>query len=735
MGATLITSIARIASNHVLLISASSASGVKSASKTRSRFAVLAAVVVSLVFQAGSAFSLPGNVVTEQKISDTAGGFGGTLSDSDFFGAAVGSLGDLDNSGIPDIVVGANEDDDGGTSRGAAWVVFLDAAGQAVGEQKISDTAGGFTGTLDDSDEFGCAVAGLGDLDGDGVRDMAVGAIGDDDGGTDRGAVWVLFLDTDGTVKSHQKISSTSGGLGAGLADGDKFGTALAPAGDLDGNGVDDLIVGAPGADGGGTDRGAVWILFMNTDGTVASSALIDDGTAALSGKLDDFDGFGTAAAVFNDLDGDSVQDLVVGAPGDDDGAASTGAIYIMTLTTAGAVTAAQKISKLEGGFAGGVSGGDEFGSSLAITSNLNPNADGNDEIMVGAPGDEDAGGGTNRGQIWVLFVNPGLTVGMHRQIRPGLGGFTGPLADGDFFGSSVTAPRDIDGDGVADIVVGARRDDDGGSNRGAVYVLLLDGVPGAFCGDSVLDVSEDCDDGNNLNGDCCSASCNFEVAGSACADADICNGDETCDGAGTCTAGTPLDCDDGEPCSQDTCDPVGGCSSSVGPATACLLPERAKFELKDKATDKSDTIKWKWQKGEETFLADFGNPQSTTEYALCVYDESAGVPMLSTALQVPPSALWTSKSSGAKYKDKLAASDGVKAIALKAGAEGKAKVQLTAKGTAIPMPTPVGVDQNFAQDTRVIVQLVNSEGFCWSSEFTGPAARNNGEQFKDRTP
>ena len=84
--------------------------------------------------------------------------------------------------------------------------------------QKISDTEGGFTGILDDWERFGTSVALLGDLDGDGVDDLAVGASRDDDGGEDRGAVWILFLNTDGTVKSHQKISDTEGGFTGTLA-------------------------------------------------------------------------------------------------------------------------------------------------------------------------------------------------------------------------------------------------------------------------------------------------------------------------------------------------------------------------------------------------------------------------------------------------------------------------------------------------------------------------------------
>ncbi len=97
-------------------------------------------------------------------------------------------------------------DDDGGTNRGAVWILFLNPNGTVKSHQKISHTQGGGP-RLDNNDVFGIAGS-LGDLDGDGVRDLAVGAIWDDDGGTDRGAVWILFLDgvcpedinSDGTI-------------------------------------------------------------------------------------------------------------------------------------------------------------------------------------------------------------------------------------------------------------------------------------------------------------------------------------------------------------------------------------------------------------------------------------------------------------------------------------------------------------------------------------------------------
>ena len=128
-----------------------------------------------------------------------------SLSEKDHFGISISQIGDLDNDGIMDIAVGADNSDDGGQDRGAVYIIFLNDDGTAKSFQKISDTAGGFDGILHDGDEFGNAITNIGDLDNDGIMDIAVGA--DDDGGQDRGAVYIIFLNDDGTAKSFQKIS------------------------------------------------------------------------------------------------------------------------------------------------------------------------------------------------------------------------------------------------------------------------------------------------------------------------------------------------------------------------------------------------------------------------------------------------------------------------------------------------------------------------------------------------
>ena len=206
------------------------------------------------------------------------------------------NLGDLDGDGVVDLAVGTQQDDDGGTARGAVYVLFMNADGTVKSHQKISDTEGGFTATLDDVDYFGLSLTNLGDLDGDGVTDLAVGATADDDGGTSAGAVYVLFLNENGTVKSHQKISSTTGNLTASLDTFDNFGSSLTNLGDLDGDGVTDIAVGVPLDDAGASYRGSVYVLFLNTDGTVKSHQVINDVTGNLTAAIDSFDFFGQIA-------------------------------------------------------------------------------------------------------------------------------------------------------------------------------------------------------------------------------------------------------------------------------------------------------------------------------------------------------------------------------------------------------------------------------------------------------
>ena len=343
-----------------------------------------------------------GTVKSQQKISETAGGFANLIG-GDHFGSALASLGDLDGDGVTDLAVGAPGDG----FVGAVWVLFLNANGTVKAQQKISDTEGGFTGILHSGDNLGSALAPLGDFDGDGTPDLAVGAPGDDDGENNSGAIYVLFLRADGSVKAHQKIAHVVGGLPDVLEASDSFGTALACLGDFDGDGTPDLAVGATGDDDGGGERGAVYVLFLKADGTVKAQQKISDIEGGFAGVLDDGDLFGTAASSSGDLDGDGLTDLVIGTDQDDDGASDLGAIWLLFLEADGTVKAHQKISKTEGGFGelelDFYSAG--FGKATALSGDLD--GDGMKELVVGAFEARDADS-TGVGAVYVLFLNKG---------------------------------------------------------------------------------------------------------------------------------------------------------------------------------------------------------------------------------------------------------------------------------------------------------------------------------------
>ena len=143
-----------------------------------------------------------------------------------------------------------------------------------------SETNGG--PVLAPYDRFGRSVAALGDLDGDGVTDLAVGAYRDDTGSSDRGAVYLLLLNANGTAKSSLKIASGTTSGGPTLAAFDRFGLSMAALGDLDGDGVTDLAVGAQG-DRLYVKRGAVHVLFLKPLGATVSVPM-DFGDAPDSG-------------------------------------------------------------------------------------------------------------------------------------------------------------------------------------------------------------------------------------------------------------------------------------------------------------------------------------------------------------------------------------------------------------------------------------------------------------------
>jgi hypothetical protein len=174
---------------------------------------------------------------------------------------------------------------------------------------------------------------------------------------------------------------------------------------------------------------------------------------------------------------------------------------------------------------------------------------------------------------------------------------------------------------------------------------------------------------------------------------------------------------------------PGGGGSEACGaaPLAGCRTAGASRILVNDKASSNADRLQWKWYKGAATTAADLGTPQTTTSYALCLYD---GRDQLLTTLRAPAAGdchgkpCWRATAKGFRYDDKDRTPDGIQRLDLKTGPTGKAQVQVSAKGVSFHPPAlPIS-------NVPVTVQLRSSAGQCWQSTTTSVLADTT-TQFK----
>ncbi len=321
---------------------------------------------------------------------------------------------------------------------------------------KVEDGSGGFNAPLDPGDRFSRDHDQAGDINGDGIIDLVVGARSDDDGATDAGAVYILFLNNDGTVQSNQKISALEGGFTDTLLANNFFGYGVAGIGDYDSDGIPDIAVSAPAS-----TNSAFYILHLNSDGTVKNFV-----------KNTTIFAFGLSA--IGDLNNDGRIDLVACDPSSDVGGNNTGAISLIFFDVNSQLIPSQTvlINPQSGGFGSGLLAGDEFGGrEAAMLGDID--GDGTNELAVGAFKSD---GG--KGAIWILSLdNTNYNVVSKLKITEGLNGFTDTLtsgtnpngSEGANFGHALSKVGDLNGDGVPDLMTGANQQSEGWG-----YILYL---------------------------------------------------------------------------------------------------------------------------------------------------------------------------------------------------------------------------------------------------------------------
>jgi hypothetical protein len=426
-----------------------------------------------------------GNIVLETFVSGPVGIRIRGESGNDLLGAGVGGVGDVNKDGFDDVIISAWGFD---SSGGIAYVLFGHGAPYVdvdVGAYGWGSRGFRITGMAQDGIGTGLSTT-PGDVNGDGYADIVVAAPYADALPTNNGEVLVLFGHSASIPFADVDITAFTSGTGGftvhGRQEDDQVGLSVAMC-DVNGDGYDDVIIGAPKADSFGyTNNGAVYVLFGHSTATAFQSIDLNDLVAMNLGYvmygITDDEYVGQSVACAGDFNGDGIKDIVIGAPKlDYNGLTDSGAVHVRlgrSVSTAPDAPIAAANNKYQHIY--GAPEGSFFGQSVAGVGDIN--GDGRDDVLIGAH-KADPANRAGAGVSYVIFgrsrtgVPPDILISTFISGRYGFVVYGGN--SGAFSGFSVSGAGDFNGDGTKDILIGAYLDYylTAGDAAGQTYVLL----------------------------------------------------------------------------------------------------------------------------------------------------------------------------------------------------------------------------------------------------------------------
>jgi hypothetical protein len=371
--------------------------------------------------------------------------------------------GDLDGDGLHDLVVGAQDNSDVASMAGKIYIVLSSSVG-ASGSFSLT-TADHILHGIEDNARAGTAVADAGDVDGDGLHDLIVGAALADAGGVDSGAAYLLF----GSSLAGNPVLDLPAAdhVFVGEAGGDNAGNHAAGAGDVDGDGLADLLIGADSYDDGPrVNAGKAYLVLGSTLTTPGDFGLAGADYGFVGEEAWDYSG---EVATAGDVDGDGLDDLLIGAPRNSQVGSESGKVYLFLAANLPPAPAILADASADFAFLGEAAG-DWAGYTLAGGGDVD--GDGLDDLLIGAP----------EGDRVYLIVGSDLVIPGPQSLSDAHLVLVGE-ANGDRAGDAITWVPDVGGDGRSELLIGAPGNTNMGPESGRAYLYYSASLatPGAL--------------------------------------------------------------------------------------------------------------------------------------------------------------------------------------------------------------------------------------------------------------
>ena len=390
-----------------------------------------------------------------QNLSDVDASFYGE-NDGDNSGVSVAIVGDVNGDGYDDFLIGSPSNDENGGDSGQVYLYFGGPTGWSM-DTNIYNADATFLGE-NANDAAGWEVSGAGDVNGDGYDDFLVAATSYDVT-TDEGKVYLIFGRAAGWTTDT--VLSSSNASFIGRLNNEFAGFSLAAAGDVNGDGFGDFLIGAPWSS---NNRGITYLIFGKATDWSTNVSLSNANASFRGEAATDFSGIVSGAG---DVNGDGLDDFIIGSRSNNEIADAAGQVYLFYGKKSGWMMDVDIGTAADASFTGEALG-NMAGFSLSGTGDVN--GDGYDDFLIGAPGNEERG--TNAGQVYLILGNAS-SYSKDTNLSNSAASFLGEDYS-DLCGNSVTGAGDVNGDGYDDIVLSAQGDEAPGSgDSGQTYIFL----------------------------------------------------------------------------------------------------------------------------------------------------------------------------------------------------------------------------------------------------------------------